>query len=146
MQGHPQRKEAIKSPDLEGEVVDVSGLETGSQRWIEGVPSVPWHGKPQGDDAEVLTHAHDLPRIQLLLRVLLSHTAHNVTQTVAHRRSHLAAKQRHKKTPLFSRGKVKIDLRPGLNTVAQGPKLWRGPSHFSGCSSILCCRLGPNTN
>ena len=57
--------------DLEGQVVDVSGLEAGAERGVQRVALILWHRKSQCNDPEVLADANDLPGVHLHFGVLL---------------------------------------------------------------------------
>lgn len=75
------------APDLEGQVVDVSGLEAGAQRGVQRVALVLGHRKSKRDDPEVLANADDLPGVQLPFGVLL-HTRHTRRNQCALERLH----------------------------------------------------------
>ena len=44
---------------------------TGPEWRVEGVSDVLWHGESEGDDPEVLADPHQLPPVELLLRVAI---------------------------------------------------------------------------
>lgn len=62
---------------LEGQVVDVSGLEARAEWWIQWVSFIPRDRQAESNDSKVFTHPYNLPRIHLFFSVLLS-DQHNI--------------------------------------------------------------------
>lgn len=65
--------------DLEGQVINISGLKARAQGRIQRVALKLGHGKSESDDSKVLTHTHNLPAVQLLFSVFLQRSDQSIT-------------------------------------------------------------------
>lgn len=66
--------------DLEGQVINISGLEAGAQGRIQRVALKLGDRKPESDDSKVLADTHNLPAVQLLFSVFLQHSEQNMSR------------------------------------------------------------------
>ena len=61
----------IRYTCLKWELVDISGLKSRSEWWIQWVATISWHGQAQRNYPEALINTYQLPLIQFSLTMLL---------------------------------------------------------------------------